>query len=273
MSIYESATAAIRDTVKWLTAFIPTAALTAAALVVGPDMVASARAAPSLMDWAVSHGPVLLIVLALFASIAGVLFAGQQVLTVQPIDLADLQTGHTSSTSQGMSPRADVARAMGAGIAMPYFFDKATYDAELVRFADADVGGDDYDARASRLALAGDAIRQWSIYDRIRGPYRRFKWTFVGANAVIAGFLVIAPALLEVVPSDGPNQVRVTVNENGRASLLRATGCTDPSKSSYYVIGGSWDAPSLGVDGPNCSFRAVWEPRTQDVEVRPIAAP
>jgi hypothetical protein len=71
----------------------------------------------------------------------------------------------------------------------------------------------------------------------------------------------------------GPTLVQVDVNDAGEQSLRHTTGCTDASASTFYLAGGSWEAPRLLVDGPGCAFRAEWKPLADQVEVRPTATP
>jgi hypothetical protein len=277
MSIYESATTAIRDTVKWLTALLPTAAITATVVVVAPHLAASLHASSSTLDWLGRHGLLAALALAALGSITWLLVTSQRVLTVEPIDLADLQVKPDPSCEDAPNPegnaREDLAAALGAGVAMPYFFDKASYDAALVEVASADLTDPLLEARTTRLAAAGEAIRQWSVHDRIQGPFTTFKWAFVLACATVGVFLLVAATQLGAGAGAGPTLVQVDVNDAGEQSLRHTTGCTDASVSTFYLAGGSWEAPRLLVDGPGCAFRAEWKPLADQVEVRPTATP
>lgn len=271
MSVYSTGVDAYRDTTKWLAAFVPIVALATATLVAGPRLVGTFETAPSLGSWFQDYWLILLCAVALFGGIAAILTTGARVLSVEPADIADLATDNGG-------PKA-LAGAIGSGVAAPEFFDKDSFDqamAKLQAAADAgDIAADD--PTMARLKPAIDALREWSVFSRIQGPFRTFRITFVISVVLIAAAVVIAPAQLgSSAAIDKPTKVDIHFDDQGRADLQAETGCSDPdsTSSAFYATGGTWDHPQLIAEGPGCRFADTWFPDPEHIEIRlPTSAP
>lgn len=263
MSVYETGVAAYRDTTKWLVAFLPVTAVVGAALVSGRPLITSVRAAPSVGDWLAEHWLVLVCGIVVFTAIAVVLWAGARVLSVEPTDIGEL-------SKPEMAP--ELAKAIGAGVAAPEFFDKASFDtamAELANAWDTESGVPSDDPRLSRLRGPIEALRLWSLLQRVRTPYRDFRLVFVLSSIVITAAVIIMPAQLsQSAVVDKPTAVNVEVDTEGAADLEAVTGCIDPSRTTFTAVAGTWESPELATDGPECTFGATWRPSAAQFELR-----
>lgn len=264
MSIYSDGVAAYRDTTKWLTAFVPITSLAAAALVLGPDVIASIQTEQSPVSWLEHYWFVLLAAIAVSGGIAAIMFCGAAVLSVKPADIGDLANGRIAT--------AALSGAIGAGATAPYFLDISSFNKVMSDWANALDSGEpvkEDDPRLVRLKPAIDALREWSIYDRIQGPFRRFVWIFVSATAIIVAAILTAPAQLDSSAAiEKPAKVEIEVGADGQAALQQATGCLNADTSVFFATGGRWSRPILAVDGPGCRFGATWRPNPNHIELR-----
>jgi hypothetical protein len=265
VSVYSGGVEAYRETTKWLTAFLPVTALVTAAVVAGPGLVRSVQVAPSPGAWVSDHWLVLVCAVALFAGIAAILACGARVLSVQPLELAYLDTDAAT--------KAAVAEVLGAGAAIPEFFDKSSFDRALGTLAAA------YDSPTAavdeqlldRLRTASETLREWSVHSRLEEPFRQFRRVFVGASVAIALAVVLGPVQLDDSASiREPVVVQVTTDAPGARDLEAETGCTAEEESTYLAVDGTWRRPHLAVDGPGCRFGAEWVPDPEHVEIRPV---
>lgn len=266
MSLYSTGVDAYRDTTKWLVAFVPITAIAGAGVATGPRLIRSLDASTGASGWLEDHWPVLVCALLLLGSLVAIVWTGASVLSTQPSDIGTLGSGQ---------PNQDLAQAIGDGAAAPYFFDKNSFDSAMAAIANGYDAGTIKadDATLARLSPAIDSLRDWSVYQRVQEPFRRFRFAFTGGATAIVVSIVWASALLGSSPAiDKPTAVDVTVETEGAASLLAATGCTDPSATVFTAIGGTWEEPQLAADGPNCRFGAVWSPNSEQAEIRLPAA-
>ena len=261
MSVYASGVAAYRDTTKWLAAFVPVTALVTAGVAVGPRVLRSLDAAGSVAGWLADYWLVPLCALALLGGIVAILWTGARVLSVEPERMDALLVG---------AAKGELAEAIGAGAALPYYLDKAAFDAELESWATAvDAGGTlaADDPRITRLAPAVELIREWSVYHRIQAPYRLFRLAFVVGSVAITLAILVAPVQLgSATPITEPTQVVVRVADEER--LAEVSGCSDARRSRFTAIAGTWERPVLAVDGPGCRFGASWAPDPDEIELR-----
>lgn len=264
MPVYDGGVTAYRDTTKWLTAFVPLASLAAAATTVGPDLVRSVQQSTGIGDWYGRHGAAAWCLLAILLGIVSVLISGGRVLSISPVDLGRLQ-------SEEFAGRR--AKAIGEGVLAPEFFTDESFVSAMANLANA------WDQPAlteadklnlTRLQGAVGNLRQWAIFDRVRTAFRRFVGVFAVATAAIVAGVVIAPSQLGSGPViDKPTAVTVALDHQGRADLAAATQCTDPARTTFVAVDGTWRQPTLLVDGPGCRFAARWTPRAEHVAVRP----
>ena len=264
MSVYSAGADAFRDTTKWLVAFVPIAALGTAAVVLGPLLVRSAQAAPSLSAWVGDNAWALGGVGAVLVGVLVVVWFGAQVLSSQPKDFGALLKTNPTRLSEAFS----------AGVAAPYFLDDNGFKNALAKLDvkwHQDSTTPPADAEVSRAAAAVEALREWALQDELAAAFKRFRIFFaIGLVLIVAGVVVAAVTINEQGASiEMPTTVQVSVNQPGAADLLKKTGCTTPAKSQYVAVAGTWDAPVLQVDGPGCLFGNRWRPKSGDFEVQP----
>lgn len=264
MSIYSSGVGAYRDTTKWLTAFVPITSLATAALVLGPGLITSLQTESSLNSWLEHYWIVLLAAIAILGGIAAIMFYGARVLSVEPADIGDLTNGRIAT--------AALAAAIGSGATTPYFLDINSFNAVMSDWAnslDSAEAVKEDDPRLVRLKPAVDALRDWSIYHRIQGPFRTFVWVFVAATTAISAAILTAPAQLDSSTAiEKPTKVEIEVDAAGHTALQRATGCSKADTSIFFATGGTWNRPVLAADGPGCRFGATWRPDPSHIELR-----
>ncbi len=264
MPVYDSGVAAYRDTTKWLTAFVPLGALTAATATIGPDLVRSVQAASGVGDWIGRHWPAAACLIAILAGVIAILYWGGRVLSVAPTDLGQLQ-------SPAFAPR--LARAIGQGVTAPEFFTVESFTTAMAALAnswDQPAPAPADDLNLARLKGAVENLRQWAVFDDVKSAFRDFIVAFAIATTAIGAAVVIAPSRLGGgLPIDKPSAVAVAVDDEGRRELTAATGCTDPTASTFLAVDGSWRQPTLAVDGPGCRFGATWIPDPDHVKIRP----
>lgn len=271
MSVYSSGVTAYRDTTKWLAAFVPVTALVSAAVLVGPDLIVSAQTSSSVGEWLSDYWLVVLSGLGLLAGISAILICGARVLSVEPTDIGKL--------AEPGPARRKLEVAIGEGAALPEFFNWEDFYAAMSDLANRWDDPDKTkrptaeDSVLVRVKPAVESLREWSVFSRIQGPFRLFRIVFVASSVVIIAALVLAPVQL---PSAGviskPTSVLVEVDTAGIEDLQAATGCDDAETVTFTAVGGTWDQPTLAVDGPGCHFAATWTPEPEHVEVRMPAA-
>lgn len=272
MSVYSSGVTAYRDTTKWLAAFVPVTALVSAAVLVGPDLIVSAQTSSSAWEWLSDYWLVVLSGLGLVAGISAILICGARVLSVEPADIGKL--------AEPGSARRNLEVAIGEGAALPEFFNWEDFYAAMSDLANRWDDPDKTkrptaeDAVLIRVKPAVESLREWSVFSRIQEPFRTFRIAFVSSSVVIIAALVLAPVQLPSADVIGkPTSVQVEVDTAGIQDLQAATGCNDAENATFTAVSGTWDRPTLAVDGSGCHFAAVWTPAPDQVEVRlPTAA-
>lgn len=268
MSIYDSGVAAYRDTTKWLVAFVPLAGLLAAAVTIGPDLVRSVSMARSPQDWLGDNWLTGVCLIVILAGVVAILYWGAKVLSVAPTDLGQLQ-------SQAFAPK--LATAIGAGVVAPEFFSPESFKTAMAALANSfdkqnPTEADEFNL--TRVKGAVDNLRQWSIFDKASSAFRRFIIAFAIATAAIGLGTVLAASQLDSSPAiSEPTAVVVEVNKSGSADLRESTKCTSARTTTFVAISGSWQHPTLAVDGPGCSFGAQWAPRSGTIEMLPAPEP
>lgn len=267
MSVYSSGVTAYRDTTKWLAAFVPVTGLVSAVVLVGPDLIVSAQTASSLREWLADYWLVVLSGIALFAGISAILISGAQVLSVEPTDIGKL--------AEPGSTRRKLEVAVGEGAALPEFFNWEDFYAAMSDLANRWDDQDQSkrpaadDAVLVRVKPAVESLREWSVFSRIQRPFRLFRMTFVVSSAIIIGALVLAPVQLSNADAiKKPTPVLVDVDTVGSEDLRAATDCDDAKTATFTAVGGTWEQPTLAVDGPGCRFGATWIPEPERIEVR-----
>lgn len=267
VSIYSTGAEAYRDTTKWLVAFVPVATLVAAAVALGPRLLQDAAAAPGLAEWVQGSGLALVGLALIGGGVAAVMIVGAKLLSTQPVNFAELMNDSTK-----------LSQAFTAGVAAPYFLDDVAFARALADLAvttpdDTATTPEDAarDAKLQGTAGVTDTLRDWALQQELSAAFSRFAWAFAAAVVLITGgFLITAGALGPAPPRfDEPSMMQVYLDQAGTAELREGTGCTDPERSAFYAVGGTWEAPVLEVDGPDCRFGARWEP-TERIELRPV---
>ena len=257
--MYSAATDAYRDTVKWLTSTTPVAALIAAIVTGGSSLVSGISAAPSFGSWLGEHPWTAVAGGVAVLAAAAVICAAGLVLTAKPMDLGEL-------TNDTNAP--EVSPAFGDGVGVPYYFDRNSFNAAMNK---ANLGtASDEDLK--KLEPVIRTLRDWSLYRRTR---HRFGW-FIAALAamlLLSGLAILAltVGLSGDKPVTSPTEAAARLSPSGQQALEAATGCT--ALSSAYIVGGTWSAPELLVDGASCRFGATWWPGPGDAIVVPKPAP
>ncbi|CCH75911.1 conserved membrane hypothetical protein [Nostocoides japonicum T1-X7] len=265
MSVYGGAGDAYRDTTKWMAASVPLATLVAAGVALGPRVVQSVQTASSVSGWVGGHWLVLLCGAAVVGAVAWVLATGARVLSAGPSLPVELVK----------DPDGAVGKAIGDGVALPYYGGAPSFYADLdawledIEAPDADPAMPD--SRLDRLVPSLVAIGEWSALHEIEVAYKDFRRAFgLGVLCIVLAILV-APVQLPSGPAvTAPTPVTVEVGQAGADDLWSKTGCTDPMMSTFTAVAGTWDAPVLAVDGPDCPIGATWVPSRTDADVRPV---
>lgn len=263
MSVYSTGVDAYRDTTKWLAAFVPVVSLATAIVVAGPRLLRTIETAPSIGSWLENYWLTLICGVALFGGMAAILATGAKVLSVEPADIADLATAKGGKES--------LAKAIGSGVAAPDFFDKPDFDQAMAKLQVVAAAGDvpDNDPTMARLRPAIAALREWSVFSQMKGPFKRFRVTFILSAVAISAAVVLAPAQLGSSDAiNKPTKVEVEVDAAGAKDLNERTGCSDPGATTFYAVGGTWDHPELRTDGPGCRFASTWLPNPAQLELR-----
>ncbi len=271
MGVYGAAGDAYRDTTKWLAAAVPVATLVGAGVTLGPKLVQSIQGAVSLRSWVGGHALVLLAGVVLAGGVTWILWTGAAVLSAGPALPVELVR----------DPDGVVGTAIGAGVALPYYDSAPSFVADL----DAWLGEGGEEARGGgkaegsegspldRLGPAMVAISEWSALHTVETRFAAFRRAFAVSTVCIVGAVLLAAAQLPSGAAvSSPTAVVVEVGQPGADELWAATGCTDPMRSTYTAIGGTWDAPVLSVDGPGCRLGATWTPSRGAAGVR-VATP
>lgn len=263
MSVYSAGSDAFRDTTKWLVAFVPISALGTAAVVLGPRLVRSAESARSLPSWLADNVATLAGVLVVLIGVFVIVYFGASVLSTQPKEFtALLETDETG-----------LSKALAAGAGVPYFLDSEAFKGAVADLAVKwqNPSTPPTEVEINRAVGAVDALREWTLQQELSEAFKRFGILFAIGSALIVAGLVVSIVTLEPPSAaiDKPTVVKVSVNTDGAADLLKRTGCTSPTSSHYIAIAGSWSAPVLEVDGPNCRFGTRWEPRSGEFEIQP----
>lgn len=259
MSVYESGASAMRDTVKWLVAFVPTATLIAGGAALGPDVVDSAASTTSPSEFVSDQGLTVVGLALVLAGLVAIVLSGARVLAAAPTDFTDLLEDEQRLTA-----------AIGAGVGSPFFTDERSFRNGLADLRSSFAAAPAETPYAKAVTATADDLRTWAWFDQARGPFQLFKWWFVaGVALVLAGYIVVAvdqPAPERTAASIGlPTPVSVEIQDP--SGLEEATQCSDVAKSTFVAIGGTWTQPLLDIDGPGCTPGATWAPSSGAVEL------
>lgn len=264
MSVYTAAAEAYRDTTKWLTAFLPVATVFSGGLLVGPGVVRSVHSSESIGDWLKLNWLLLICGAVIAAAVAGIIWRAAVVLAVEPKDIGQMASG---------TDVVALSEAIGNGAAAPYFFDTAAFKAAMADLANAwdnnAVVADD--PRLARTVPAVEALREWSVLDQIKQPFKIFGIVFVAGTALVASSIAISAAVTSAAGQiTTPTAVAVSVSDSASSGFVAATGCVDTERNTYTAVSGTWDLPRLEVDGDGCRFAATWTPKPGQFELRPV---
>jgi hypothetical protein len=259
MSIYAAGVDAQRETVKWLVAFVPSAAIVAIA---GTLLVETRHREPGpLASWADEAVlPLVALAIALAGTVA-IIAAGARVLSAQP---ADLTTTITDT--------ARLSEAFAAGVGAPHFTSSTDFAAAMGALAAAWTSGSAPDEQhVTRAEAATEALRAWVLHRAVSERFRGFVvWFCLGAVMIVGGLAVAhaswpAPAARFTTPTEVDFAI---VDEEG---FQEATGCDRSEDTTAIAVGGSWDDPVLELHGPGCTFDDRWHPAPEDIQLRPAA--
>ena len=252
MSIYDAGAASLRETVKWLVAFVPIAGVIAPIAVLGPRLV------DDTTDGAAGWG-VVLGILAVTVGVALIIWQGAAVLTTEPKDFTDF-----------MADDARMALAFGTGVGSPQYATLGEFRDALSTLSAGSLGADEAAAVAAATATTTATLRQWVWFAAVKRRFRAFTVAFAaGVLLIVAGVITAASAVGPAAgPIEQPTEVAVELSGEGAVALEATTGCTDPAASSFTAVAGSWADPVLAVDGTGCEFNARWRPTSAEAEVR-----
>jgi len=266
MSIYKSSIDGYRDTTKWLAAFTPVTAILTAVVVTGAPVGASLAGASDVGEWLGQHLLLVLCVLAVFVSVGAILWQAARVLSVQPKEVVTILDDTTPQTAKALET------AFGAGILAPDFYSEASFEVATQVFYAALKPGQELPKDRDRLVLAFESLREWKLFTDTRRQFGRFLITIgIGALVICVAIAVAVTQIGMGGPITQPTRVQVTLGSNGAAALRQATGCTDPTHSTFYALRGTWDAPMLAVTGAGCSVPATWAPALDQAVVIPLS--
>ena len=105
MSIYSTGAQALRDTTKWLVAFVPIATIVGAIAVFGPRLAGSVTTSGSLVEWGRDNLWPLLGVVAALAGVVVIVTFGSRVLSTQPKDFVKLLSTDAEKAEQCVQRR------------------------------------------------------------------------------------------------------------------------------------------------------------------------
>lgn len=269
MSVYGSGVEAYRSTAKWLVSLVPIATIVTAGIAFGPDLVEKAATLDE-GEFFNQHWPAMAGVLLIAGGLGVVVWQAAALLSEQAPNVTTLE-----------SELLD--KAFGAGVAVPYFVDQATYqDAQnqLTAWVDSqrsDSGSIDCQSKTQKpdselvkaLSAAVDALREWALHHDISKQFLKFNlWFAGGVLAMVAGLLIAAIDLTEptVERRDPPVAVMATLSDEAWNDMNSVLGCgaaidgTRPDVQ-LWLVAGDWENPILQVDGEGCATATDWDPK------------
>lgn len=259
MAIYDAGAASLRDTVKWMVAFVPIAGVIAPIAVLGPRLVDSATDHATWGNWWAANWGVAVGILAVAIGVGLIIWQGAAVLTTEPTDFTAF-----------MADDARMALAFGMGVGSPQYATLGEFQNALSSLS-AGLPVEEAAAVGATTATATATLREWVWFADVKHRFHLFTAAFAAGGLLIVTGVIVAASTIE--PASGsieqPTTVIVEVSTSGSVALEADTGCTDPGKSTFTAVAGSWARPILAVDGAGCEFAARWQPSPSQAEIRP----
>jgi hypothetical protein len=265
MSIYLSSVDAYRDTTKWLAAFTPVTAVTAAVVLTGGPLAASAASEPNIGEWLEANAAVLIAGTLILAAVGGILAMAAHVLSVEPQEIVSILSDEAAPA---------VETIIGNGIAAPAFLTKASYEKALTTLsADSNMEPlpPDFGARAERLVSITETLREWNVFRETRARFRCFLVVVcISALAITAAVPVALAQLDTSAPISTPSAVDVAfTSQSAQSEAVDALGCTDVTTATFHALRGTWSSPVLIAEGSGCVTGASWSPDRGQAVVLP----